>query len=357
MKKITVALTNKHYDVLIEKGLLSNAGKSISAVWTPRKVAIVSDDNVAPLYQQQLADQLTNNGFTVHCYQFPAGEASKSLSQLQTLAQQLVTDNFNRDDGVVALGGGVTGDLAGFLAATYMRGISLIQVPTSLLAQVDSSVGGKTAVDLGTTKNIVGSFYEPDLVLIDPTTLKTLTQRDLVEGYGEIVKVAAMTGGNFWQLIEKIESPTDILANATSLSEGSIQFKADIVMADEKEGGQRQLLNFGHTIGHAVEALANGKLRHGEAVSIGTVAICQAFEEAGKTAAGVTAKIRTQLAAVGLPVSSPLLSSPQILDKIKHDKKNHNGHLNLVYIKKIGQPVILTVPENQISNTLKVPRQ
>ena len=335
MKKITVALTNKHYDVLIEKGLLSNAGKLISAVWTPRKVAIVSDDNVAPLYQQQLADQLTNNGFTVHCYQFPAGEASKSLSQLQTLAQQLVTDNFNRDDGVVALGGGVTGDLAGFLAATYMRGISLIQVPTSLLAQVDSSVGGKTAVDLGTTKNIVGSFYEPDLVLIDPTTLKTLTQRDLVEGYGEIVKVAAMTGGNFWQLIEKIESPTDILANATSLSEGSIQFKADIVMAAEKEGGQRQLLNFGHTIGPAVEA----------------------FEEAGKTAAGVTAKIRTQLAAVGLPVSSPLLSSPQILDKIKHDKKNHNGHLNLVYIKKIGQPVILTVPENQISNTLKVPRQ
>ena len=285
MKKITVALTNKHYDVLIEKGLLSNAGKLISAVWTPRKVAIVSDDNVAPLYQQQLADQLTNNGFTVHCYQFPAGEASKSLSQLQTLAQQLVTDNFNRDDGVVALGGGVTGDLAGFLAATYMRGISLIQVPTSLLAQVDSSVGGKTAVDLGTTKNIVGSFYEPDLVLIDPTTLKTLTQRDLVEGYGEIVKVAAMTGGNFWQLIEKIESPTDILANATSLSEGSIQFKADIVMADEKEGGQRQLLNFGHTIGHAVEALANGKLRHGESVSIGTVAIFQAFEEAGKTAA------------------------------------------------------------------------
>lgn len=357
MKKITVKLSTKQYDVLIEKGLLKQAGSLVAGVWSPRKVAIVSDSNVAPLYQAQLAAELKQSGFTVHCYQFPAGEASKSLPQLQELTEQLVADNFNRDDGVIALGGGVTGDLAGFLAATYMRGIALIQIPTSLLAQVDSSVGGKTAVDLGTTKNIVGAFYEPDLVIIDPTTLTTLEERDLVEGYGEIVKVAAMTGGNFWKLITEIQTPADISQHTTELSEGAIQFKADIVMADEKEGGQRQLLNFGHTIGHAVEALAAGELRHGEAVSIGTVAICQAFEAAGKTAPGVTEQVRDRFATVGLPVDSPLLKSPAVLDKIKHDKKNHNGHLNLVYVHTIGEPAILTVPEEKIAATLQLPRK
>lgn len=305
MEKISVALASHQYDVLIEPGLLKTAGERIAQIWLPRKIALISDDNVAPLYQKDLAAQLTNQGFEVHCYDFPAGEASKSLAQLQRLSEKLAKANFNRNDAVIALGGGVTGDLVGFLAATYMRGISLIQIPTSLLAQVDSSVGGKTAVDLGTTKNIIGAFYEPDLVLIDLQTLTTLPTRDLVEGYGEIVKAAAMVGDGFWRLIEQIDSPAAILKHALELSEFSIQFKADIVMADKKESGQRQLLNFGHTIGHAIEILSAGELRHGEAISIGTVAICRAFEAAGKTAPGTTQKITARLTAVGLPITSP----------------------------------------------------
>ena len=351
MEKITVSLANQQYQVLIEPGLLKTAGERIAKIWSARKVALISDDNVAPLYQTDLATQLTAHGFEVHCYDFPAGEASKSLSQLQRLSE-----NFNRDDAVIALGGGVTGDLVGFLAATYMRGISLIQIPTSLLAQVDSSVGGKTAVDLGTTKNIVGAFYEPDLVLIDPEILKTLPPRDLVEGYGEIVKAAAMVGGDFWQLIEQIDAPKAILEHALGLIKYSIQFKAEVVMSDEKESGQRPLLNFGHTIGHAVEALSAGELRHGEAVSIGTVAICQAFENEGKTSPGITQKIKDRLAAVGLPTTSPWLASDKVLDLIKHDKKNHNGYLNLVYVKTIGAPAILKAPTDQIAAVLQLPR-
>lgn len=355
MTEISVTLPEKQYQVKIDRGLLAQVGTLVAEQWSPRKIALVSDDNVAPLYQERVAASLTEAGFTVHCYDFPAGEASKSLTVLADLAREMAKDAFNRDDGVIALGGGVTGDLAGFLAASYMRGISLIQIPTSLLAQVDSSVGGKTAVDLDTIKNIIGAFYEPDLVIVDPDTLKTLTQRDLVEGYGEIVKTAALKGGEFWQLIETINSPADIMAHSPELSARSIQYKANVVMADETESGQRQLLNFGHTIGHAVEALADGGLRHGEAVSIGMIALMQIFEDAGRAEAGITAQIKARSEAVGLPTTSPLLTSTKVLDKVKNDKKNRHGHLNLVSLKAIGEPEITSVPSDEIASFLKLP--
>lgn len=354
MKIIKVTLPDHSYNVEIESGILSCTGQLVSSVWNERKIALVSDSHVAPLYQQKVSDALTSVGFTVHNYQFPAGEASKSLEVLADLTRELAADGFNRDDGVIALGGGVTGDLAGFLAATYMRGISLIQIPTSLLAQVDSSIGGKTAVDLDATKNIIGAFYQPDLVIIDPETLTTLDRRDLVEGYGEIVKEAALTDGQLWDLVQEIESPSAILENAEELSRLSIQYKADVVMGDEKEGGLRQVLNFGHTIGHAIEALADGDLRHGEAVSIGMVAMTRIFEEKGLTQSGVTEKLINRLEAVGLPVSSPLLDSSEIFDKIKNDKKNHAGHLNLVYLHQIGGPAIKSIPSEEIRDFLNI---
>lgn len=354
MATVSVTLPQHQYDVLIDRGLLAQVGDLVSQQWSARKIALISDDNVAPLYQTQVADKLKQAGFEVHCYDFPAGEASKSLTVLADLARQMAADAFNRDDGVIALGGGVTGDLTGLLAATYMRGISFIQIPTSLLAQVDSSVGGKTAVDLDAIKNIIGAFYEPDLVIVDPDTLKTLKQRDLVEGYGEIVKTAALEGGEFWQLIETINTPEDLMVHSPELSARSIQYKANVVMADETESGQRQLLNFGHTIGHAVEALADGALRHGEAVSIGTVAIMQVFEDAGLAEAGITAQLRGRFAAVGLPVTDALLTSPLVLDKVKNDKKNRHGHLNLVYLKAIGAPEITSVPSDDIASFLNL---
>lgn len=354
MKIIEVNLPDHSYNVEIEAGILNCTGQLVSSVWSKRKIALVSDSNVAPLYQDKVADALTAVGFAVHNYQFPAGEASKSLTVLGDLTRQMAADGFNRDDGVIALGGGVTGDLAGFLAATYMRGISLIQIPTSLLAQVDSSVGGKTAVDLDNTKNIIGVFYQPDLVIIDPNTLRTLETRDLVEGYGEIVKVAALSDGDLWKLVQSINSPTDILANAQALSIHSIQYKANVVMGDEKEGGLRQLLNFGHTIGHAVEALADGDLRHGEAVSIGMVAITRIFEEKGLSQVGLTQTLIDRLEAVGLPTTSLLLESSEIFDKIKNDKKNREGHLNLIYVHQIGGPAIKSIPSEEIETFLDI---
>lgn len=354
MEILDVNITNHPYQVKIGEGLLKNTGELVANVWPTRKVALVSDDNVAPLYQEQVATSLRQSGFQVVTYQFKAGEESKSLTVVGELATQMTADGFNRDDGVIALGGGVTGDLAGFLAATYMRGLALIQIPTSLLAQVDSSVGGKTAVDLGTTKNILGSFLQPDLVIIDPNTLQTLEQRDLVEGYGEVVKVAGLTNHDLWQLVETINSPADILEHAEKISELAIKYKAEVVEADEKEVGLRQLLNFGHTIGHAVEALSNGKLRHGEAVSIGMVVISQVFTDRGLTPQKVTDQLRERLVTVGLPVTLPKLDAKQILLKVKNDKKSHAGHLNLIYLKAIGSPEIKSVELTEVTDFLNL---
>ncbi|AQW21172.1 3-dehydroquinate synthase [Lentilactobacillus curieae] len=352
MEILDVNIPSHPYQVKIGRNLLASTGSLVASVWQPRKVALISDDNVAPLYQEKVAESLTKSGFTVCAYRFPAGEQSKSLDVLGELATQMTDDGFNRDDGVIALGGGVTGDLAGFVAASYMRGLPLIQIPTSFLAQVDSSVGGKTAVDLGTTKNILGAFLQPDLVIVDPETLKTLDQRDLVEGYGEVVKVAGLTDHDIWSLVKMINSPTDILKNSEKLSELAIKYKAEVVEADEKEGGLRQVLNFGHTIGHAVEALSDGKLRHGEAVAIGMVAISQVFTDHGLTPATVTEQLKERLASVNLPVEMPSVSPKQVLAKVKNDKKNHDGKLNLVFLKEIGGPAIKSVDLEDVADFL-----
>ncbi|PIO83727.1 3-dehydroquinate synthase [Loigolactobacillus backii] len=336
MKTVTVTLPAKTYQIKIAAGLLTKVGNEVAKLWSPRKIALVSDSHVEPLYSAQVENSLSAAGFTVHVYRVRAGEDSKQLGVLSSLYEELLGDDFSRSDGVIALGGGVVGDLAGFLASTYMRGISFIQIPTSLLAQVDSSVGGKTGVDLNTGKNLIGTFYQPDVVLIDPTVLQTLSQRFLVEGYAEIVKMAAISSLDFWHLIESIKQPKDILKQAPALIEASVRFKAQIVEADEKEGGLRQILNFGHTLGHAIELLAGGQLAHGEAVSIGMVQITQIFEDRGLTHDGITAKLKKQLLAVGLPISSDLIGSSQFYELLKHDKKNHGDQLTLVYLKELG---------------------
>lgn len=348
MARVEVQLPTKQYEVQIENGLLQQIGGLIEQTWPSRQVALISDTNVAPLYQADITEQLVRHGFQVREYAVPAGEASKAWPVIADLATKMAGDHFTRSDGVIALGGGVVGDLAGFVASIYMRGISFIQIPTSLLAQVDSSVGGKTAIDLGEAKNILGTFYQPDAVFIDPTTLTTLSDRYVAEGYGEIVKTAALDSTDFWHLTEQINSIDDIRSHATELSQRSIGYKARIVMADEKESGQRQLLNFGHTMGHAIELLAHGKLAHGEAVSIGMVHLMQVFEDLKLASTGITAAIKERLQAVGLPLDSPLLGTAAFYDKIKNDKKNKNGKLNLVYLQAIGQPAIYSIPTDQV---------
>ncbi|MFC6164610.1 3-dehydroquinate synthase [Lactiplantibacillus dongliensis] len=337
MTTIEVKTTTANYAVKVKIGSLMNVAQAIKTVWTPRRIALITDTTVGALYADQVQTQLMAGGFAVTVLTVPTGEASKSWTQTMRLVEALSQAHFTRNDGVV-------GDLAGFVASIYMRGIRLIQLPTSLLAQVDSSVGGKTALDLPTGKNLVGSFYQPDLVLIDPQTLTTLPQRMLVEGYGEVVKCAALVGGDFWELLQSIQQPDDILLFAPQLIARSVSFKAQIVRADEKEGGQRQLLNFGHTIGHAVELLGQGKWMHGEAVAMGLVAVCRVFEAQGLTPVGTANAIAARLAVVGLPTELPDLALSTVLEAMRHDKKVHGDQLTWVYLTALGQPQLQPVP-------------
>lgn len=341
MSQVIVELATKTYKVKIDKQLHKHIGEELSQVWSKRKIALLTDSNVGPLYLSDTETQLRSAGYEVLSLTVPAGESSKSLPVVGELISKMAAAGFTRGDGVIALGGGVIGDLGGVVASLYMRGIAFVQIATSLTAQVDSSVGGKTAVNLGDTKNIVGSFYQPDLVLVDATYLDTLSDRDLVEGYGEVVKTSALSGGDFYQLTGTIKGVSDIRDQAQTLSERAITYKASVVMADEKESGQRQFLNFGHTLGHAIELLAHGQLRHGEAVAIGMIAISQRFERDGITRVGLTDSLRERLIAVGLPTTSPLIGTPNFFKHLVNDKKNHGGVLNLVALANIGEPIIV----------------
>jgi len=338
---IQVTLPNTQYDVIIETGLRYAIGEQLAKIWSPRQVMVVTDEHVAPHYLADTVRDLTNHGFAVSEAILPAGESTKSLTVVETLIAQMAAAGFTRQDGIIALGGGVIGDVTGVTASLYMRGIALAQIATSLTAQVDSSVGGKTAVNLATVKNVMGTFYQPDLVLIDPEYLETLPDRDLVEGYAEVVKMSALAGGDFWQFTGKIQTIADIRANAPALISQSVQYKADIVMADEKEAGVRKYLNFGHTIGHAIELMAHGELRHGEAVAIGMVAISDRFERDGVAGLGLTNQLVDRLVAVGLPVFSPLVGAPDFYNHLKNDKKNNAGTLQLVALTQIGEPTIV----------------
>ena len=338
---VTVSVPEKTYQVQILKGMRHEIGKRIQQVWSTRQVLVMTDENVAALYLFDTVTQLQAAGYQVTTLVLPAGEHSKSLACLEKAIARLAEKHFTRADGVIALGGGVIGDLAGLTAATYMRGIAFIQIATSLTAQVDSSVGGKTAINLGQTKNIMGTFYQPDLVLIDPTYLKTLANRDLVEGYAEVVKSSALAGGEFWQLTGRIQTVNDILTNASELITQSVTYKAKIVMQDEREAGIRKYLNFGHTIGHAIELLAAGGLRHGEAVSIGMVAITKRFVAENVSSFEFLQALSQRLRVVGLPITSALVSQPAMIAQLAHDKKNLSGILQLVAVKEPGQPVII----------------
>lgn len=354
METIHVATKQKEYDIFIEHGLLKQLGKLISQVWSARKVLVITDSNVGPLYLSAVNDQLNGAGFQTTDITVPAGESSKSWDVLQQTIKACADSHLSRVDGIIALGGGVIGDLAGLTASLWLRGISFIQIPTSLLAQVDSSVGGKTAIDIDSGKNLVGSFYQPDLVVIDPDTLKTLSSRVTVEGYGEVVKCAAMNGGDFWDLIEQVQSADDILKNAVALIHHSISFKAKVVSQDEREGNLRCLLNFGHTIGHGVEFAAHGRLFHGEAVAVGTSQVCKQFERFGLTAKGTSAKVTAALQAVGLPLTDPVLGSPAMYAAMRHDKKVRGKQLTFVYLKKIGEPAFYPVNVDHLEDWLQL---
>lgn len=331
MKTVEVK-TGRPYNILIEHGIIDHAGEYIRPLTKAIRAVIISDTNVSPIYSQRVKNSLENNGFETSVFVFQAGESSKRLSTIEKMYTHLFEHNITRTDIIIALGGGVTGDMAGFAAATYLRGIDFVQIPTSLLAQVDSSVGGKTAVDLPTGKNLVGAFWQPILVLIDSDTLDTLPEKFFKDGLGEVVKYGCIRSESLFERLEN-ENAKDFIDDIIF---ECVSIKRDVVEHDERDTGERAILNFGHTLGHALEKLNNYKnLTHGEAVSAGSAIITRISENNGLTAKGTAQRLENLLKKYELPINADFPLS-DIISATRGDKKSTGTSIKFVFLKEIG---------------------
>lgn len=342
--KIMHVKTGREYDIHFERGALQKCGKLIRSVTSARRAAIITDSNVAGFYAAEVRASLAAAGFEASLFVFPAGEENKTLGTISDMLSFLAEQSLTRGDIVVALGGGVTGDMAGFAASCYLRGIEFIQIPTSLLAQIDSSVGGKTGVDLPQGKNLCGAFHQPALVIIDPDTLETLPAKFFTDGMGEAVKYGCIKSPSLFERIEN-EHVHDFLDD---MIYECVDIKRLVVENDEKEKGERMLLNFGHTLGHALEKYYNfTHLTHGQAVGIGMVLIAHAGERNGITAPGTAQRIEEILRRLGLPHTDPA-PLPDLLRAAHADKKRASDGLNLVLLREIGSAFVQKVPEEDL---------
>ncbi len=348
-ERLRVDLGGRAYDIVVGAGVLKDAGKEIVALKRAKRTFVVADDHTAGLHLEALTQSLDAAGLSHTKAVLPPGEASKSFGVLEQLVSQMLDAKIERGDLVVALGGGVIGDLAGFAAGITKRGLDYVQVPTTLLAQVDSSVGGKTAIDMPQGKNLVGLFHQPCLVLADTAVLDTLPEREMRAGYAEILKYgligdaafAAWVGGNARAVLDKA-GPERTKAIVTSC-----RMKARVVEADEREAGQRALLNLGHTFAHAIEACAgySGKVLHGEAVAVGCAMAFDLSERLKLCPPGQASRVRTWFAAAGLPTSFADLpelgaSADDLIEIMKQDKKAAGGKLVFVLARGIGQAFV-----------------
>ena len=335
---IRVRTASAGYVVHVGRGNLETVGARTRSACAGGVAAIVTDSNVGPLYASRVRGSLERAGFRVTEFSFAAGEASKRIGTYARCLEALAAAGLTRDDVVVALGGGVVGDLGGFAAATYMRGCSVVQVPTSLLAMVDSSVGGKTAVDLEAGKNLAGAFFQPSSVIADVDCLGTISPELLRDSCGEVIKHGVLADEVLFSELERMP------LNATGRSAEdvarvvarNVEIKRDVVDADERERGVRQTLNLGHTIGHAIEAASDFSMGHGTCVAIGLCCIARAAVAEGMLEAGVARRIERCVAAHGLPIDTDLPHNV-ICDAARADKKRHGDHVNVVMPRRIGR--------------------
>lgn len=348
MKKITV---NAHtdYDIFIGSGLLDQIGELITQTEKSKKCVIVTDSNVDPLYGGKVKSVLQKSGFTVSVFVVPAGETSKSHDQLIALYNFLTEKDITRSDFLVALGGGVVGDLTGFCAATYLRGIDYVQIPTTLLAQVDSSVGGKTAVNIDAGKNLVGAFKQPSLVITDTDTLSTLSEEIFAEGMGEVIKYGMIRSKALFNELLKgnpMDGLEEIIAECVSI-------KRDVVQNDEFDTGERMILNFGHTFGHAIEKKAGyGKIPHGKAVAIGMYMITAAAEKMGGAQEGTAEMLKACLRANNLPYKFDI--EPNELYSLSiGDKKRTTNKTRILICPEVGRCEILPMNLAQYKDFLE----
>ncbi len=338
MKELVVDLKEKSYSIIIKKGLINELSNEINKVYKGKKIFILTDENVNYHYGDKVKDLLINNGYDVKKMVLKPGEETKSFNTLPKIYNEFLDFKLTRSDLIITLGGGVIGDLGGFAASTFLRGIDFIQVPTSLLAQVDSSVGGKVAVDLDRGKNLVGSFYHPKVVLIDPDVLITLKDKFFKDGMAEVIKYGCIKDLDFFYKLKEFKSKDEVLDNIEDIIYTCCNIKRIVVENDEKDKGERMLLNFGHTLGHAIESYYNfNKYTHGEAVGIGMYKIIKMSEEKGITPKGCADEIKDILIQYSLPYEIDIENLDEILEIISLDKKNINNVLKIVLLDRIGQ--------------------
>ena len=354
MHDLMVELGARRYPICIGPGLLNDAARLVALV-PGRHALIVSDGNVAPLYLARVEAALADKSMTAMV--FPAGEQEKNLARFQQLLAALATLGASRDVTVLALGGGVVGDLAGFAAACWMRGVRFVQLPTTLLAMVDSSVGGKTAVDLPAGKNLVGAFHQPSAVIADTDTLASLPMRELRAGLAEVVKYGAIGDAEFFAWLE-INADALLARDPATIAEAilrSCAHKAGVVARDETEQGERALLNFGHTFGHAIEAEQGfGGLNHGEAVAVGMVLAARLSAHLGRATDSDSERLAALLSRLGLPIALPAgLAADTLLARMRLDKKAVSGQLRLILWRGIGRAeVVGDVSNNSVLTVL-----
>jgi 3-dehydroquinate synthase len=338
MGPVAVGLGSRSYNVDVGRGILDSIGLRAKELGLGKHCAVISDSNVGPIYMAGVTESLRTSGFNPVSITVPAGEASKSLEHVQWICEQMIDARLDRKSWVLALGGGVVGDLAGFVAAVYYRGISFIQVPTTVVAQVDSAVGGKTGVNTQNGKNLIGAFHQPRFVLADVATLDTLPEREFNQGFAEVIKHGAIRDRSLLDAVARLDR-----VNLAPIIRRNVEIKAAIVSADEHETtGQRALLNFGHTIGHAIEAAAGyGRLFHGEAISLGLVAACKISVERAGLPPAEAALIRDLLEQFHLPVWLPDgIPSDAILAAMKADKKFEEGAIRFVLCPRLGEAFV-----------------
>jgi 3-dehydroquinate synthase len=345
MHTVNVNLGDRSYDIVIGAGL-DRAGEQLKELGLGQKMAFVTNPLIRKLHAQRILDSLKAAGFLVMSIEVPDGEKHKNLDWANAIYTALLTNSFDRKSALVAFGGGVIGDLTGFAAATFMRGVPFVQVPTTLLAMVDSSVGGKTGVNHPMGKNMIGAFYQPKKVLMDLDVLKTLPKEEFLSGMAEVIKYGVIYDAEFFDYLDRnrdtiLSLDPDALGH---IVKRSCEIKAEVVSKDEREGGLRAILNFGHTVGHAVETAENYTMRHGEAVAIGMVYAARLARKTGLCDASVPERVEDLIRSYGLPTNlSALKRRPSVLelmDTMQIDKKAEGGKVKFVLPKKIGEVVI-----------------
>lgn len=354
MKTLTVSLPGRSYDILIERGLLDQAGEHCRAVLPKAdKLFVVTDSTVGPLYLKRLIPPLEAAGFETAICEVPAGEGAKCAGELTRLWECMMDFGLTRTDAVIALGGGVVGDLAGFAAATILRGVDFIQIPTTLLSQVDSSVGGKVAIDLDHGKNLAGAFWQPKLVLMDPDTLDTLPDSTFADGMAEVVKYGCIFDRTFFDFLAQRPSRTQLMEGIEHILYTCCNLKRIVVEEDERDTGKRMLLNFGHTLGHAYELAGHYETwTHGQAVAAGMVRAAGLGEKLGVTPAGTAEAIAGALAPLGLPTEIPCTLA-EYTAAIGLDKKGAGADISVILLEELGRAVPHKMPKEELLEELK----